>query len=174
MNQPRPSARNAAPPQTPAQNGAQALAERARTARQHNRFVEAKSLAEQAIRMHRKNALAYEVLGDVYRLQNKIDDAMNMYTVALQLNPANAPPCGRVSSDWCAPMAAAPARLPAHRRRKSFTTIRIRGGRRQRAPRPIGTRRPVPQRFRAADGRRQTAVAALRVRVRRVRQRPCA
>lgn len=90
MNQPRPSTRTVAAPQTPAQNGAQALAERARTARQHNRFVEAKSLAEQAIRMHRKNALAYEVLGDIYRLQNKIDDAMNMYTVALQLNPSNA------------------------------------------------------------------------------------
>jgi tetratricopeptide (TPR) repeat protein len=89
MNQPRPSPKQTAAPQTPAQNGAQALAERARTARQHNRFVEAKSLAEQAIRMYRKNPLAYEVLGDIYRLQGKNDDAINMYTVALQLNPAN-------------------------------------------------------------------------------------
>ena len=89
------AARTITPPRTvassasPAVIEAQKIAERARAARQHGRFVEARSLGEQAIRTHRRNALAYEVLGDVYRLQGKADDAMNMYTMALQLNPAN-------------------------------------------------------------------------------------
>lgn len=53
------------------------------------KFVEARALCEQVLRRDRRNATAYEVLGDVYRLQGRTDDAINMYTMALQLNPRN-------------------------------------------------------------------------------------
>ena len=53
------------------------------------RFIEARTLAEQALRLNRRNALAYEVIGDVYRLQNKVDDALAMYSMSLQINPRN-------------------------------------------------------------------------------------
>jgi tetratricopeptide (TPR) repeat protein len=32
---------------------------------------------------------AYEILGDVYRLQGKTEEAIQMYTMALQINPRN-------------------------------------------------------------------------------------
>jgi len=54
-----------------------------------NKLVEARSLAQEALRLNRRNAQAYEVLGDVYRLQGKTEEAMNMYTMALQINPRN-------------------------------------------------------------------------------------
>ncbi|MES2464320.1 MAG: DnaJ domain-containing protein [Armatimonadota bacterium] len=66
------------------------LVAQAQAAFVRNRLVEARTLAEQALRLNRRNAQAYEVLGDVFRLQNKIDEAMNMYSMALQINPRNA------------------------------------------------------------------------------------
>jgi curved DNA-binding protein CbpA len=65
------------------------LVAQAQAAFVRNRLVEARTLAEQALRLNRRNAQAYEVLGDVFRLQNKIDEAMNMYSMALQINPRN-------------------------------------------------------------------------------------
>ena len=65
------------------------LVTQAQAAFVRNRLVEARTLAEQALRLNRRNAQAYEVLGDVFRLQNKIDEAMNMYSMALQINPRN-------------------------------------------------------------------------------------
>ena len=53
------------------------------------KFVEARALCEQVLRRDRRSALAYEVLGDVYRMQNRADDAINMYTMSLQFNPRN-------------------------------------------------------------------------------------
>lgn len=61
----------------------------AQSAFSRGRFIEARTLAEQALRLNRRNAVAYEVIGDVYRLQNKTDDALAMYTMALQINPRN-------------------------------------------------------------------------------------
>jgi tetratricopeptide (TPR) repeat protein len=93
---PRPSASR--PPNSPSGNassGASAapdsgrLVAQAQAAFVRNRLVEARTLAEQALRLNRRNAQAYEVLGDVFRLQNKIDEAMNMYSMALQINPRN-------------------------------------------------------------------------------------
>lgn len=65
------------------------LVAQAQAAFVRNRLVEARTLAEQALRLNRRNAQAYEVLGDVFRLQNKVDEAMNMYSMALQINPRN-------------------------------------------------------------------------------------
>lgn len=53
------------------------------------RFVEARELAQRSLRMKR-SAEGYEVLGDVYRMQGRTDEAINMYTMSLQLNPRNA------------------------------------------------------------------------------------
>ena len=76
-----------------AQSNAQAESTRfvieAQSAFGRGRFIEARTLAEQALRLNRRNAIAYEVIGDVYRLQNKIDDALAMYSMSLQINPRN-------------------------------------------------------------------------------------
>ncbi len=90
---PSPSARPAAT--AGSSSGASAAPDSSRLVAQaqaafvRNRLVEARTLAEQALRLNRRNAQAYEVLGDVFRLQNKIDEAMNMYSMALQINPRN-------------------------------------------------------------------------------------
>ena len=52
-------------------------------------FVEARELAQRSLRLKR-SAEGYEVLGDVYRMQGRTDEAINMYTMSLQLNPRNA------------------------------------------------------------------------------------
>lgn len=71
-------------------NESERLSVSAQSAFTRGKFVEAKSLAEQALRKNRRNALAYEVLGDVYRLQGRSDESLQMYTMALQLSPHNA------------------------------------------------------------------------------------
>jgi curved DNA-binding protein CbpA len=53
------------------------------------KFVEARALCEQVLRRDRRSATAYEILGDVYRLQGKTEEAIQMYTMALQINPRN-------------------------------------------------------------------------------------
>ncbi len=60
----------------------------ARAALSRMQFVEARDLAQRSLRIKR-SAEGYEVLGDVYRMQGRTDDAINMYTMALQLNPRN-------------------------------------------------------------------------------------
>ena len=84
---------NAASAARAAQSNAQAESTRfvieAQSAFGRGRFIEARTLAEQALRLNRRNALAYEVIGDVYRLQNKTDDALAMYSMSLQINPRN-------------------------------------------------------------------------------------
>jgi curved DNA-binding protein CbpA len=54
-----------------------------------SRFAEARDLAERAIRYNKRNAVAYEVLGDILRVQNNDDEALQKYTMALQYNPHN-------------------------------------------------------------------------------------
>jgi curved DNA-binding protein CbpA len=48
---------------------------------------EAASLAKRVLRLNRHNAQAYEVLGDVYRQERRIEEAIAMFTCALQCNP---------------------------------------------------------------------------------------
>lgn len=65
------------------------LTTQAQAAFARGKFVEARSFAEQALRINRRNAVAYEVLGDVFRLQGKTEEAMNAYSMSLQINPRN-------------------------------------------------------------------------------------
>lgn len=66
------------------------LVQQAQTAHSRGRHIEARTLAEQALRYNRKNALAWEILGDICRAQNRIDDALHNYSMAIQLEPRNA------------------------------------------------------------------------------------
>lgn len=65
------------------------LSDEARAAFHRGKFVEARTRAEEALRMNSRNAVAYEIIGDVFRLQGKTEQAMNMYSMALQINPRN-------------------------------------------------------------------------------------
>jgi len=51
---------------------------------------DAESLAQQAVRLDRRNARAYAILGDVHRTQGQIDQAITDYTYAIQFDPGNA------------------------------------------------------------------------------------
>ncbi|MBC8103958.1 MAG: DnaJ domain-containing protein [Cytophagales bacterium] len=86
---PAPAAANSTPGTSPATPDSSRLVAQAQAAFVRNRLIEARTLAEQALRLNRRNAQAYEVLGDVFRLQDKVDEAMNMYSMALQINPRN-------------------------------------------------------------------------------------
>lgn len=65
------------------------LVSEAQSAFARGNFVSARALCEQIMRLNGRNAQAYEILGDIYRVQGKSDDAIRMYTIALQLNPRN-------------------------------------------------------------------------------------
>ena len=45
--------------------------------------------ARAVINLDSRNARAHVILGDVYRMQGRMDEAVSMYTVALQLDPKN-------------------------------------------------------------------------------------
>jgi curved DNA-binding protein CbpA len=82
---------NSAANATAANRAAQSvrLSDDARAAFHRGKFVEARTRAEEALRMNSRNAVAYEIIGDVFRLQGKTEQAMNMYSMALQINPRN-------------------------------------------------------------------------------------
>ena len=44
----------------------------------------------QAQTLDRRNVQAHVILGDIYRIQGRVEDAMAMYTIAAQLDPKNA------------------------------------------------------------------------------------
>lgn len=53
------------------------------------KLVEARAYAEQARRLNHRNPQPYEILGDVYRMQGRTEQAIQMYSMALQINPRN-------------------------------------------------------------------------------------
>lgn len=53
------------------------------------RFREAEAYCREALRIDRKSSAAYELLGDIHRARGHADEALAMYSFALQLNPAN-------------------------------------------------------------------------------------
>src|SRR2546421_740657 len=59
---------------------------RAETAYRRMRFRDAELLCRQALRMDRRNAGAYEILGDIQWSRGRNDDAVAMYSYALQLD----------------------------------------------------------------------------------------
>lgn len=83
-----PSPRPAAAP-SPAADAAR-IAGEARTAFLRDRQAEARTLAETALRLDIRNAEAWEVLGDVFRRKGRNEDAINAYSMSLQINPRNA------------------------------------------------------------------------------------
>ncbi|MHB0998013.1 MAG: J domain-containing protein [Armatimonadota bacterium] len=52
-------------------------------------FKTASAACKEAIRLDRRNARAYVILGDIYRIQGFDEQAISAYTVALQLDPRN-------------------------------------------------------------------------------------
>lgn len=68
----------------------QQLLQQAMLAYARGNLREAASLAKQVLRLNRHNAQAYEILGDVYRQERRIEEAIAMFTCALQCNPRSA------------------------------------------------------------------------------------
>ncbi len=62
----------------------------ARAAIRTLRYREAESLCRQALRLDRRNQSAYEILGDIHRARGNQDEAIAMYSYALQLDRNNA------------------------------------------------------------------------------------
>ncbi len=69
---------------------AQQLLQSAMLAYARGNLREAASLAKRVLRLQRHNAQAYEILGDVYRQERRIEEAIAMFTCALQCNPRSA------------------------------------------------------------------------------------
>ncbi|HSV72355.1 MAG TPA: DnaJ domain-containing protein [Chthonomonadales bacterium] len=65
------------------------LVEQARTAHRLLQFRAAEQLCRQALQIDRRQAGAYEVLGDVHRSRGHQDEALAMYSFALQLDRGN-------------------------------------------------------------------------------------
>lgn len=66
------------------------LLQQAQIAFSRNRMAEARTLAEQALHYNKKNAAAWEVMGDVSRNQERNTDALRHYTMASQHDPRRA------------------------------------------------------------------------------------
>jgi curved DNA-binding protein CbpA len=84
---------NASPAPRSARESANAEADRLVTQAQasfvRNKLNEARNLAEQARRYNPRSATAFEVLGDISRVQGRVDEALGHYTMVLQLDPRN-------------------------------------------------------------------------------------
>lgn len=65
----------------------QQLLQNAMLAYTRGNLREAKALAKQVLRLQRHNAQAYEILGDIYRLERRFEEAIAMFTCAVQCNP---------------------------------------------------------------------------------------
>lgn len=75
---------------TTATQEADRLVQQAQASHVRGRHIEARNLAEQALRYNRRNAQAWEVLGDICRTQGRMDDALHNYSMAVQIEPRNA------------------------------------------------------------------------------------
>jgi curved DNA-binding protein CbpA len=71
------------------QDTAEVLLSRAQRAFGRLSYREAESLCRQILRMNRRSAKAYELLGDIRRAGGRIDEALAMYSYALQLDANN-------------------------------------------------------------------------------------
>ncbi len=78
------------------------------------RFKEAASHCRAALRVNPGSAQAHAILGDIFRAQGKVDQAISEYTYALQCDPADLETerkLARLLSDQIAPGAARPERV---------------------------------------------------------------
>lgn len=101
---PFPSAQTHAAPRRSTASGARASSERSGTGRFNavdrlvaeaqlafinHRYNEAESLCQQALTIDYRNAVAHEILGDVWRKRGNWDNATSAYSYAVQFNPRN-------------------------------------------------------------------------------------
>ena len=63
------------------------LLRQARAAYARGRFRDAIQLCQVALNLDRSSAAAYNILGDIYRVQGRVDQAIEMYSMAIQMNP---------------------------------------------------------------------------------------
>ena len=66
---------------------AQAMLDKARTHFGKMQFAEAEDACRKAINLARRYAPAYELMGDIHRARGRRNEALSMYTYALQLEP---------------------------------------------------------------------------------------
>lgn len=81
---PRPAA---APPRARPRPDLASVIINARVEFSRGRLQAAQALCEEIIRRDRRHAGAHSLLGDIFRAQGRTDEAIRMYTVAIQLNP---------------------------------------------------------------------------------------
>ncbi len=79
---PRPQPERRVPP-------VEALLMQATHAFRRMRYREAEMLCRQVMRLDRRNSAAYELLGDILRARGRADEAVAIYSYALQLDPYN-------------------------------------------------------------------------------------
>src|SRR5262249_40839463 len=77
------SARPSPPPMS------ERLVTEAQVAFRKMKFAEAESYCRQALRLDRRCALAYEILGDIHRARGRMDEAIAMYSYAMQMDTYN-------------------------------------------------------------------------------------
>jgi tetratricopeptide (TPR) repeat protein len=59
----------------------------AQSAYARGRFRDAIQLCQTVLSADRRNVAAYNILGDIYRVQGRVEQAIEMYSMAIQLNP---------------------------------------------------------------------------------------
>jgi curved DNA-binding protein CbpA len=72
--------------QRPTPNPVETLIAEAQKAFSKMRYREAEMYARQALRLDRRRAVAYEILGDIHRARGRTDEAIAMYSYAIQLD----------------------------------------------------------------------------------------
>lgn len=81
----RPAGRDA-PPKSSTVN---TLVSEAQLAFVNRRYKEAEALCKQALDLDRRNAVVYELLGDIYARKGQTESATTAYSYAIQFNPRN-------------------------------------------------------------------------------------
>jgi len=82
------AARSAAAPRPPPRPDLAQMLFNARMDFGRGRMQTARSICEEIIRLDRRQAGAYSLLGDIHRTQGGADEAIKMYTIAVQLDPS--------------------------------------------------------------------------------------
>jgi curved DNA-binding protein CbpA len=107
------------------------LLRQAQAAYARGRFRDAIQLCQTVLGTDRRNGSAYNILGDIYRVQGRVNQAIEMYSMAIQVNPRDVTAETKLN------------RLLAQERRASTSTERA------------GNRSPQPASPRTPDARRQ-------------------
>jgi curved DNA-binding protein CbpA len=63
------------------------LLRQAQSAYARGRFRDAIQLCQVVLGADQRNTIAYNILGDIYRVQGRVNQAIEMYSMAIQLNP---------------------------------------------------------------------------------------